>query len=242
MKRVADHLLKLLGETAKGLLELVFPDFCLGCGNRGGLVCEDCWKRITPIRNPCQLCGAPQEGPICYYCRDLKLYFDGARAGGLYEGILRDVLLAFKFRGRADLGEKLWDIMIKALPPYWQFDCVAAVPPHKESSKERAFSSSQLLGAGVAHSLSLPFYPSLLEWKGEVKRQVGLGRKERFANVRGAIVLGNKKEVEGRRVLLVDDVMTTGATASACAFALKRGKAERVWVLTVARDITLRSD
>ncbi len=240
MKQIGSHLLRLFKETGKGLLELVFPDFCIGCGKRGELLCGDCLEEIKRISNPCQLCGAPQEGPICYHCRDLNLHFDGARSGGLYEGILREILLAFKFKGRADIAEKLWNIMIKALPPYWQIDCVVTVPPHKGSLRERGFSSSLLLGAGVAHSLSLPFYPHILEWRREVKRQVGLSRGERFSNVRGAIALTSKREVEGKRVLLVDDVMTTGATASACALALKRAKAQRVWVLTLARDITLK--
>lgn len=242
MKQIGRFVWLSFKETARGLLELVFPDFCLGCGRRGELLCDNCLKEIKPINNPCQLCGAPQEGPICYHCRDLNLHFDGARAGGLYEGTLRDALLAFKFKGRVDMAERLWKLMIKALPPYWQIDCVTAVPPHKRSLRERGFSSSLVLGAGIAHSLSLPFYPHILEWSKEVKRQMGLGRKERFINVRGTIAPVSRKEVEGKRVLLVDDVMTTGATASACALALKRAKAERVWVLTTARDITLKSD
>lgn len=242
MKRIGEYFLRLIREAGMGLLELVFPDFCLGCGRRGELLCEDCLKGIEPIKNPCQLCGAPQEGPICYYCRDLNLHFDGARAGGLYTGILRDMLLAFKFKGKVKMAEKLWSMMVRAIPPYWRIDCVVAVPPHKRSLRGRGISSSLLLGAGVAYSLSLPFYPSILEWRREVKRQVGLGRKERFANVRGAITLTSMEKVKGKRVLLVDDVMTTGATASACALALKRAKAERVWVLTAARDITLGSE
>lgn len=242
MKRTKDHLVRLLKETAKGFLELLFPDFCIGCGRRGQLICEDCLGEIKQINNPCQLCGAPQEGPICYHCKGVNLHFDGARSGGLYEGILRDMLLALKFKGRADVGEKIWNIMVKSLPPYWHIDCIVTVPPHKGSIRERGFSSSLLLGAGVSFSLSLPFYPEVLKWTREVKRQVGLGRRERFSNVRGAIALTSKKEVEGKRVLLIDDVMTTGATASACALFLKRAKAKRVWVLTAARDITLKSD
>jgi competence protein ComFC len=149
------------------------------------------------------------------------------------------MLLSFKFRGKTELEEILSDLMIKAIPPYWKIDCVLPVPPHKKSLKERGYSTSLILGAGIASSLSLPFYPSLLEWRRDVKRQVGLGRKERFLNVRGAIGLTSNEEVKGKKVLLVDDVMTTGATASACALVIKRAKADRVWVLTAARDITL---
>jgi ComF family protein len=231
--------MKTLKEVIKGLLELVFPHFCLGCGKRGVVICEDCAKEVKEIKNPCQLCGAPQEGPVCNFCKDLNLHFDGARAGGLYEGILREMLLAFKFRGRMELEVILSNLMVKAIPPYWEIDCVLPVPPHKKSLKERGYSTSLILGAGVAFSLSLPFYPSLLEWRREVKRQVGLGRRERFLNVRGAIGLTSREEVRGKKVLLIDDIMTTGATASACALVLKRAKAQRVWVLTAGRDITL---
>ncbi|MGB9877031.1 MAG: ComF family protein [bacterium] len=240
MKVFWESLSHYLKEAGRGIFELLFPNFCLGCGKRGKAICDDCLSEVRKIKNPCQLCGAPQEGPICYFCRDLNLHFDGARAGGLYEGILRDILLAFKFKGRLELEEVLSDLMVRAIPSHWKIDIVLSVPPHKSSLKERGFSSSLILGAGVACSLSLPFYPKLLEWKREVKRQVGLGRQERFLNVRGAIGLTSKDEIRGKRVLLVDDVMTTGATASACALALKRAKADRVWVLTAARDITLR--
>ncbi|MBC7327692.1 ComF family protein [bacterium] len=240
LRNVAKLLLTFAKEATKGITELIFPDFCLGCGLRGELVCDNCLKEIKPINNPCQLCGAPQEGPICYYCRDLNLSFDGARAGGLYEGILRELILALKFRGRADIGEKIWQLMVKALPSYWQIDLVLAVPPHRNSLSERVFSSSVLLGAGVSHLLSLPFHHSILRWKKEVVRQVGLGRMERFRNVRGAIEVISKEEIRDKKILIVDDVMTTGATASACAEALKRAKAKRVWVLTAARDITLK--
>jgi ComF family protein len=232
--------MKSFKEIIGGLLELIFPHFCLGCGKRGVIICEDCLQGVKKIKNPCQLCGAPRQGPICYFCKDLNLHFDGARAGGLYEGVLREMLLAFKFRGLVEVEKVLTDLMVKAIPPYWQIDCVIPVPPHKESLKERGYSTSLILGAGVATSLSLPFFPSLLEWRREVKRQVGLGRQERFLNVRGAIgITSNKEEIRGKRVLLVDDVMTTGATASACALVMKRAKADRVWVLTAARDITL---
>jgi ComF family protein len=231
--------MKIFKEVIRGILELVFPHFCLGCGKRGVVICDDCLQEVKKIKNPCQLCGAPQEGPICYFCKDLNLHFDGARAGGLYEGVLREMLLSFKFRGKTELEEILSDLMIKAIPPYWKIDCVLPVPPHKKSLKERGYSTSLILGAGIASSLSLPFYPSLLEWRRDVKRQVGLGRKERFLNVRGAIGLTSNEEVKGKKVLLVDDVMTTGATASACALVIKRAKADRVWVLTAARDITL---
>jgi ComF family protein len=223
----------------KNILELIFPHFCPGCGKRGVIICDDCLRGVKRINNPCQLCGAPQQGPICYFCKDLNLHFDGARAGGLYEGVLREMLLAFKFKGTVEMEKVLTDLMVKAIPPYWKIDCVIPVPPHKKSLKERGYSTALILGAGVANSLSLPFYPSLLEWRREVKRQVGLGRQERFLNVRGAIGLTAKEEVKGKRVLLVDDVMTTGATASACSLVLKRAKADRVWVLTAARDITL---
>jgi ComF family protein len=231
--------MKIFKEVIRGILELVFPHFCLGCGKRGVVICDDCLQEVKKIKNPCQLCGAPQEGPICYFCKDLNLHFDGARAGGLYEGVLREMLLSFKFRGKTELEEILSDLMIKAIPPYWKIDCVLPVPPHKKSLKERGYSTSLILGAGIASSLSLPFYPSLLEWRRDVKRQVGLGRKERFLNVRGAIGLTSNEEVKEKKVLLVDDVMTTGATASACALVIKRAKADRVWVLTAARDITL---
>jgi ComF family protein len=244
-----------------GFLAVAFPTDCALCGGElssiGWLrICRTCWASLEPWRGPvCTRCGLPFPSPHaldsslaeCGACREDLPAFDGARSFGLYTGKLRQVVLRLKFGGEERLGTRLgarlaptWD----SLPEGDGLDSplVVPVPLHPSRRRERGFNQSELLAAGLVRALGRERggqAPQVA--KGCLRRQratppqTGLSVAARRENLRGAFAVVTPDPVRGRRIVLVDDVMTTGATLSACARALKRAGAAQVMGLTLAR-------
>jgi len=183
----------------------------------------------------------------CGECRNHQPAFDGARSYGLYTGNLRTAVLRVKFSGDERLGIHLgqllgstWD----SLPHQGEFrsPLVVPVPLHPSRRKERGFNQSELLAAGLVRALTRRSPPvnarlekSCLVRKRPTTPQTGLSVSARRENLRGAFEVAVPDDIRGRAIVLVDDVMTTGATISACAWALKRAGAGQVMGLTLAR-------
>jgi ComF family protein len=196
----------------------------------------------------CGVCGLPfptfdpatvgrsMAGP-CGPCATRRPAFTYARSAGLYEGALREAVHAFKFAGKTALARVLAELTIdqcgEALPV--APDVVVPVPLHRSRQRERGFNQSALLAARIARGLAVPCSPRLLRRRRPTRAQSDLSASERRANVRGAFVASGG--VAGRHVLVVDDVLTTGATVSECAHALLGAGAVTVGVLTVARVV-----
>ncbi|HEY5648583.1 MAG TPA: ComF family protein [Nitrospiria bacterium] len=232
------------------LLDLVLPVECRHCKGRlkpGGspFFCSGCWASLPRIgRNVCFSCGLPFASPAatfrtprhrCGDCRKKPPLFDRARAAGRYEGVLAEAIHLFKFQGKTFLKRpfgKLATTLLSRFPP---LDCVIPVPLHPERLREREFNQALL----ICDELVLPgggrVIPDGLHRKRQTRPQIGLKALERRKNVRGAFVLKRPEAVRRKKVLLVDDVFTTGATAQECARVLKRGGAREVHVLTLAR-------
>jgi len=203
----------------------------------------------------CTRCGLPFASPHaldssvaeCGACRADAPAFDGARSFGLYTGKLRQVVLRLKFGGEERLGVRLgewlaptWD----ALPEGSEFDSplIVPVPLHASRRRERGFNQSELLARGLVRALrrqnggaAPQVARGCLRRKRATPPQTGLSVAARRENLRGAFEVVKPDEVRGRAIVLVDDVMTTGATLSACARALKRAGAAQVMGLTLAR-------
>ena len=253
--------LSLINELAESLLAIVFPTSCSICGAevRGVSslgVCRDCWAGVESWEGTsCERCGGPIVSDraadalhvLCGECRADLPDFDVARSFGLYRGNLRQLILQLKFRRRERLGRKLgallehvWnklDGMDPAKPPV-----IVPVPLFHSRERERGFNQSRLLAEGLRNRIEkhpggrkIVVDARLLVRTRATAPQVRLKFQARKENVRGAFAVAKPESVRGRSVLLVDDVMTTGATLSACAAALKKAGATKVIALTLAR-------
>lgn len=211
---------------------------CGGFSLRGA--CPDCARDLAALR-PCPLCAtfiAPTESEYyrCRGCRETEPHFDQARAASAYGGKLRDSLLAFKYNGRTGLRRPLAELLLTAFRRYYSelaFDAVAPVPLHEKRLAERGYNQAELLTYILGQELDLPHEPQLLRRvKDTPPLSASAGARERFELMRAAFEAS--LECRERRVLLVDDIYTTGATSSAAALALRRKGAASVYVLTVA--------
>ncbi len=244
-----------------GALDFLLPGSCAVCGAVLGTevkpapasarVCRGCWESISLLRPPlCPRCGAPfssefalseSPGHVCGKCRATAPRFDSARAVGLYEGALREIVHTYKYNGMSGLARSLGRLLGEHFPDRFRgesFDLITHVPLHPRRYRERGFDQSWLLARVLGRGVGLPARPYVLERTRWETPQSSLTEPQRRANVRGAFAVRKPKwaeALEGRRVLLVDDVLTTGATADTCARALKGAGAEAVHVYTLAR-------
>lgn len=191
-----------------------------------------CVSCRTPFQNAFPL---DFEGR-CALCRSGLRGFDAAYCYGAYEGVLRELIHLYKYARVKTLARPLGDLLSAALPRDERFDAVTPVPLHWTRQWSRGFNQSELLAREIARRSGLPLLGGLRRVR-STPAQAGLSNTARRRNVAAAFRCsgGVRKRLEGQRILLVDDVMTTGATAAACALALKRAGASRVAALTVAR-------
>ena len=217
------------------LLDLVFPQCCVGCGASGSLCCAACRGAIPRLGPPwCERCGAPTAWPVarCRECAGRRIAFTDARAAIAYDGTTRALVRAWKERGLRRLGDLATELVVERLERPG-VDVVTWVPAVHDRFLERGHSTAEQLARGLAGRWSLD--PELLLGRTRfVGAQRGRDRRARRSNVRGAF------RASGRvppRVCLVDDVYTTGATVSAAATALRRAGAREVHVITLARTM-----
>lgn len=229
---------------ASQLLDLLYPPVCLLCGSRasgGAPLCAACAEALPRSRPPvCDRCGVPlpaQPEPeaVCRRCREASLAFDLARSPWQFAGPMQDAVHAFKYRRRRRLGRWLAEGMAataKAAFPIDGIDAVVPVPQHWAARHLRGFDPAAELSRAVASALGKPLLPALRRVR-RTASQTRLTWEQRQANVRAAFA--GRRLPAGSAYLLVDDVLTSGATAHACAAALRASGAGRVFVLTAAR-------
>lgn len=236
------------GGAAANVFRWLFPRACWGCegdldGNERGL-CGRCLNRVVRWSGwSCQICGVPlpDGGARCYVCRRRRREFRFCRSAGLFEGILRRSILALKYGHRDDLAPALCIPLVRVFKERSELQknqCVVPVPLHFIRRHGRGFNQSELLGRGLADGVGLPLVSGVLVRSRWTWAQARLGRDQRKANVAGAFTVRYPDAVRGKRILLVDDVCTTGATLESCAEALKQAGARSVDALTLARDYT----
>lgn len=217
------------------MLELVLPSRCAVCSRAGALVCDSCRRAVFPVRPPlCACCGAPTEWPVlrCVECSGRRLAFASARAAVVYTGSTRVLVRAWKERGLRPLATLAAELVVAAVPRPVA-DVITYIPPDGDRSLKRGHHPAQRLARELAARWELE-ERSLLRRTRAVAQQTGLSLVERRRNVRGAFAATGRVP---SRVVLVDDVYTTGATVGAAASALRAGGAEQVQVVTFARAV-----
>lgn len=218
---------------------MLLPQRCLVCGAAGPQLCAGCRAALPVLAPPlCERCGAPTAWPVrrCRECAGRRLAFAAARAAVAYDEPVRRLVAGWKERGLRRLSDDAAAVMAERLDRPGDA-LVTFVPPDGDRSLTRGYHPAERLAASLAEAWCLPCEPLLGRTRAS-RRQRGLSLSERRRNVAG--VFAPRRAVSGA-VLLVDDVYTTGATASAAASALRRAGAARVEVVTFARALRGRS-
>jgi ComF family protein len=235
-----------------GLLNLIYPENCYICSaplvrQRDCGVCANCWGKAVAleiVRPWCQSCGLPfyniddDSKHICGNCVLQPPPYTGARSFGYYTAELRRLIQGLKFHKKQNLAWPLSSLLTTAFYESWSrkgFDLVLPVPLHPKRRREREYNQAELLARLLARQLAIPFSKSALRRIRSTSSQIGLTIAQRRENVRDAFRCKDPGQIAHRRVLLIDDVMTTGATAASAVQALLNGGALRVSVLTIAR-------
>ncbi len=236
-----------LRRSALAVLDLLLPPRCLACGvtvSMPGTVCGGCWRGLRLISAPmCGACGLPfdydpGDGALCGECVCRPPPFGRARAVLRYDDGSRDLVIAFKHRDRTDAAPTYGAWMARAGAELLDdADLLVPVPLHRMRLIRRRFNQSALLGHALAARSEVACAPDALIRVRPTPSQGRLSRAARARNVRGAFKVRRSDKINGRRIVLVDDVLTTGATASSCARALLGAGAASVDVLTLARVV-----
>ena len=220
---------------ANRLLDLLVPVRCAACARGEALVCHECRGALVHLRPPlCARCGAPTAWPVerCAECAGRRLPFRTARAAVAYEGPARELVRAWKERGLRRLGSEAARIVVD-LVERPRAAAIAYVPGEADRTMWRGINTAEALATELARLWDVPLERSLRR-SGRAPRQRGLSRAARRANVRWAFEARGRAP---RRVVLVDDVYTTGATVAAAATELRRAGARSVDVVTFARAV-----
>jgi competence protein ComFC len=241
-------------EVSGAVVSVIFPAGCRICdalltSASRVPICETCLGSFVPVpANACQVCGLPlptimhgQEGSrLCPACGDKTYAFDTARSFAVYEGSLVRAILLLKFERIEPLGVWFADRLAEVVgneKDVLRADVVVPVPLHRERERERGYNQAALLSKPLAKRLRLPHKAVLLmRTRARPDKRI-LSLEERWESVRGAFATRPGSQVDNQRVLLVDDVLTTGATLDACARALREAGAKSVVGLTIARAV-----
>jgi ComF family protein len=227
-------------------LDWLFPPTCGGCSEPGQRWCLPCQEKIARITGPvCDRCGDLLVNPealhnqpgalLCPDCQTHPPVYQAIRSYGVFEGPLREAIHRLKYQRDIGLGEALSKHLIELYNELkWEIDLVMPVPLSAKRAKERGYNQSGLLAHPLAYAVHKPYQPGALQRNRDTLTQVGLSAIKRQQNVQGAFT-AHVEKVSGKVVLVIDDVMTTGSTISACAQALRKAGASAVYGLTLAR-------
>ena len=220
------------------VIEFLLPSRCIGCGKEGEFLCASCRRALPALLPPlCERCNNPLtwEGR-CTSCQRWQLVADGLRSPFRFEGVLREGILQLKYYHCKALAEPLAQLLVdylirEPLP----IDTIVPVPLHPRRLRQRGYNQSSLLAKKVGSALGVSVIEDCLYRLRDTPTQTKATAEDRRANMRAAFACW-ESQLSGKRVLVIDDVCTTGATLDACAVALKASGVASVWGLTLARE------
>ena len=230
------------------ICDLIYPRECQCCGamvkGEQGLICWECRATFDVITDPfCSVCGDPVDGRVenvyqCSHCRRKVPSFDSARSAVRYRGEVKKAIHKFKYSHQSCLGRDLAKWLVASYQTHYKnidIDGVVSVPLYLRRQRERTYNQASLLAVELAKALRIPAFVRSVQRVRPTDSQVTMNARQRHKNVRNAFEVRDRAWVDGKRLLLIDDVMTTGATVGEVARVLKEAGAATVHVLTVAR-------
>lgn len=239
--------MKIVKQLFLPIKNIIYPPRCIFCRRMLSIsadnnICEHCMKKLPfclPLQS-CPKCGRPiPEGAVlCYRCgKGFSPAYGKVSAVYLYEGVVRQALLRFKrerYRGYGDAFAMHMSVAIQKEFPHRNFDCLVAVPPRKKKIRRGNYDQADALASALAREMKIPYLRRALRQKEVRAKQSSLDFEERWANVMDNYEVVRKKDVAGKRILLVDDICTTGATLNECAKMLKKSGTLEVSCAVVA--------
>jgi ComF family protein len=236
----------------KSLIMFLYPSQCRHCGENldpsdGHYICKSCWGKVELIERPyCETCGYPLDAlaalpdriASCRECPE-NIRFRKARSVTVYDSVAGAAFRLLKYSGKTVMAKPLADLMIQAMPFLFgmeDYDCIVPVPLHKKRRRERGYNQVELIGNWLSRSTGIPMITHSLVKVVNTPPQVGLSYQERLRNVRGHFDVPEPSRIAGKRILLIDDVFTTGATVTESSrMLLRKGKVDYVDVFTLLR-------
>ena len=229
-----------LKELKGAALDFLFPRFCIGCGKEGDFICDSCHSSLARIEAPiCPRCGKPQtDSVLCSSCIDWKADIDAIRSPFRFEGSMRKAVHEFKYRNlRAIAGQLAHFLDDYLINNPISYDVIVPVPLHPKRIRERGYNQAWLLANELSRLTGIPVNAtSLVRCIYNMQQAKTRNVEERRQNVIGIFSCLDEELFE-KKVLLIDDVSTSGATLNACASVLKKTGTTSVWGLTLAREI-----
>ncbi len=232
-----------MDEFKDKIRNLFFPPAftCSFCGREvfgGKTVCEECEKTLPYNSGSiCEKCGRKTLNPVSYCdnCAGKELHFDIARSAYVYKPPISQAIQRLKYENSRYLAREFAKEMAKTYyKTFMVCDGIVCVPMTERHRKKRGYNQSALIAVALSEELDLPFFEDVIQKKRETKSQVGLTQKERIINLSGSFSIKNRSMIEGKRLILTDDVLTTGTTAEFISEKLVNAGAASVFVLTVS--------
>lgn len=229
----------MLSRMTYALVDVFFPSRCVSCGNpvssRYHGLCSACRDAVETVMTGCPRCGSYTDGSVCGRCLDREFFPAGCTIISEYSGTMKDLVRALKFRRDLRVVPVIAGLAVDALDRGGvSCECITAVPMNRSKKRKRGFNQAEVVGRRMSSMAGIPYHDVLRERKG-TGSQKRMDLPGRFIHVLGRFHVTRPVRVRGRRVLLVDDIMTTGATVNECARLLLESGAREVHVLTFAR-------
>ena len=237
-----------LRKASENFIGLIFPSRCIICerptdSSRHSPLCVEHDREIIPVKPPvCSKCGRKMFGVsverlLCADCRSTRVYYDAGYSGYIYAQALRELLHLFKYGRKRYLGSVLGKLMLDYVREHadgFVYDAIVPVPLHWRRYFSRGFNQATSLARPLSKQFRIPILKRNLRRVRYTRPQVSLPRKERKSNIVNAFKIRHPAKVAGKKLLLIDDVITTGATLNECARVLKDAGASEVTILTLA--------
>lgn len=248
-------MIKTLRDLSSSLFDLIYPPVCAACGKEISVqrspLCPDCLHSMQKLEPPfCNRCGAPIHGSIkfidtnkCNACPTEPVHFDTARSVYSYnDPRVKNTIVSLKYRYQTNLSSILSQLLLQGFYAFFQgqsFDGIIPVPLHKNRLRDREFNQAELIAAGISKTYNMEIVNDAVIRKKQTAPQVALSIKQRRTNLIGAFENAWPEKTRGKRILVIDDVFTTGTTTNEVCSEIRRGGASYIAVLTLARAIDL---